>query len=204
MADGQLPSSEPESHSSSNNSSTNHSRSQSAHGRAGQKTHKVKFIGDEDGGGGEQGESSRRRSIPEIRLAESEDVADSPMTPTESEYAGRADVAAAQAQSRASRLAFRLSNSQTQTGRGKTNSGSNTPLIPNQQGSCTTAPITTRIGMPASFGRFVLTLQSTRLCFTRQLTAHETIERLACRRRRYSSDLPFQRQTTIYYPRRYD
>lgn len=132
MADGYHPSPEHESHSSSNTSSTNHSRSQSAHGRTGQRAlHKVKFIGEEDGA--EPGESSQRRSIPEIRLAESEDVADSPMTPTESEYVGRANVAAAQAQSRASRLAFRLSNSQA--GRSKTSSGSNTPLIGSQQGT---------------------------------------------------------------------
>jgi hypothetical protein len=71
-----------------------------------------------------------RRSIPEIRLPvpESEDVADNPLdTLAPREWAGRTNAAAAQAQSRASRLASRLGSS-------RTNSGTTSPLMANLSG----------------------------------------------------------------------
>ncbi|KAK5191639.1 pheromone-regulated protein prm10 [Exophiala xenobiotica] len=142
MADGHHLSPESSSSSSSNNSSANPSRAHSLRGKNAQKPfQKVKFTdahGEEDDT--VQLATRRGRSIPEIRLAESEDVADNTITPPASGYAGRTNAAAALAQNRASRLAQRLSN--PHVGAGKSNSGSNTPLMGNQQGMGYSSPNT--------------------------------------------------------------
>jgi hypothetical protein len=128
----------PDSADSSNNSSTNPSRTQSLLGaRNAKPSHKVKFSmveepREESGPAPSQSEGTQARNIPEIRLSESEDVADHTMKP--SDWVGRTNAAAVLAQSRASRLANRLSNSHNSHVPSRTSSGTTSPLIPNQQG----------------------------------------------------------------------
>lgn len=123
----------PESPWSSNNTSSNPSRSHSLRGgRNGHKSsQKVKFSVTGHGGDAEEpGTTDNTRSnIPEIRIPDSEDVADNTLTPPE--WVGRTNAAAAEAQGRASRLANRLSSSSAGP---RINSGTNTPLIANMQG----------------------------------------------------------------------
>ncbi|KIV86191.1 hypothetical protein PV11_01821 [Exophiala sideris] len=134
MADG-VPNVQPESESSSNNTSGIPSRNHSFRGAKGgpKPSRKVNFnTDDQHGEGGSKATvqgSSRWGNIPEIRIPEA-DVADNTITPPD--YLGRANAAAAEAQSRASKLANRLSNSHTGA---RANSGFNTPnILANQSG----------------------------------------------------------------------
>ncbi|KAI1621903.1 hypothetical protein EDD37DRAFT_611405 [Exophiala viscosa] len=134
MADG-VPHVQVESESSSNSASGIPSRNHSFRGAKGgpKSSRKVNF-----NTGDQQGEetlratvqgSSRWGNIPEIRIPEA-DVADNTITPPD--YLGRANAAAAEAQSRASKLANRLSNSHAGL---RVNSGTNTPnILANQSG----------------------------------------------------------------------
>ncbi|EXJ91824.1 hypothetical protein A1O3_00374 [Capronia epimyces CBS 606.96] len=107
----------PGSQNSSNESSTNPSRAHSVRGgKSGTRpAHKVKFSvtgDDEEDDGFVEVHSPEaietRRTIPEIRVPSSEDVADNLLAPAD--WTGRTSAAAAHAQDRASRLANRLSN----------------------------------------------------------------------------------------------
>ncbi len=136
MAEGDVPHQTQSSEDTSNNSSSNPSRRHSLrYTRHPNRQHqKVKFsdIAAEEGEDSFEGpvvEQFQGRSIPEIRIPPSEDVADNPLAPPD--WTGRTNAAAVQAQSRASRLANRLSNPIAQP---RQRSGATTPLSPTPPG----------------------------------------------------------------------